>query len=145
MNSKAFFAATLMLAAMFAWLATRSQAQRPLQLGSGGRPGEFHFILREQLDHNRAEFRDMRAIVERLRFDLGASTADPGERRRMQQDLDRLMLFVDSIDLQLSVPAGTTAAQVESRLNASKGQSMCGSCHGDLGAGTSPAPEGNHH
>lgn len=140
MKARALFFATLMLAVMFAWLATRSQAQRPLQLGSGGRPGEFHFILREQLDHNRVQFRDMRAILERLRFDLGATTADPGERRRMQQDLDRLMLFVDSMDQQLSVPAGTTAALVESRLNNSKGQAMCGACHGS-GNGVPGVPE----
>ena len=105
----------------------RSTAQQRNQLG--GRPGEFHFILKEQADHNRAEFREMQVRIERMRADVLASAANDVTRSRMISDLDSFQMFVASMETQLSTPVGQTAGDVELRLNSVKGQANCGTCH----------------
>jgi len=107
----------------------RSKAQQRSQLG--GRPGEFHFILKEQADYNRAEFREMHLRIENIRTDILANATNEGTRKRMLADLDGFELFVASMEAQLTLPAGQTAGEVELRLNAAKGQVNCGTCHDD--------------
>jgi hypothetical protein len=105
----------------------RSTAQQRTQLG--GRPGEFHFILKDQADHNRAEFREMQVRLERMRTDVIASASSEAVRKRMLSDLDGFQLFVTSMEAQLNSPAGQTAGEVEAHLNGVKGQANCGMCH----------------
>jgi hypothetical protein len=107
-----------------------SLAQQRSQFG--GRPGEFHFILKEQADHNRAEFREMHLRVERMKADVLANTANDESRKRMLSNLDSFELFVASMEAQLSLPVGQTAGEVETRLNLVKGQANCGTCHEDV-------------
>ena len=107
--------------------APRSTAQQRTQLG--GRAGEFHFILKEQADHNRTEFREMQVRIERLRADITGSATDDVTRQRMLADISGVELFVTSMEAQLSTPAGQTAGEVEARLNTVKGHVNCGTCH----------------
>lgn len=107
--------------------APRSTAQQRMQLG--GRPGEFHFILKEQADYNRSQFREMQVRIERLRSDISKTATDDATRRRMLADVAGFELFATSMEAQLSTPAGQTAGEVESRLNVVKGQMNCGTCH----------------
>jgi len=104
-----------------------STAQQRSQMG--GRPGEFHFILKDQADHNRVEFREMQLRIERLRADVMNSASDEATKRRMLADIDRFALFASSMEAQFSNPAGQTAGEVEQRLNLVKGQMLCGACH----------------
>ena len=104
-----------------------STAQQRLQLG--GRTGEFHFILKEQADHNREAFREMNLRIERMRLDIAANANNEATRIRMLSDLDGFQLFVASMQAQLDSPAGQTAGEVEARLNNVKGQAHCGTCH----------------
>jgi hypothetical protein len=106
-----------------------SKAQQRSQFG--GRPGEFHFILKEQADHNRAEFRELHLRVERMKADVIASAANDETRKRLLNDVESFELFVSSMEAQLSLPAGQTAGDVETRLNFVKGQANCGTCHED--------------
>ncbi len=116
----------LVFAAMVT-VATRSRAQQRSQMG--GRPGEFHFILKEQADYNRTQFREMQTRIARMRADVMASTTDEATRVRMLQSLDQLSLFITSIELQLTTPVGQTAGEVEQRLNYVKGEATCVLCH----------------
>ncbi len=127
-----FFAGTVVL--ILGAGDSRSNAQHRQQMG--GRPGEFHFILKEQADHNRAEFREMETRLGRMRADVVAISADDATRQRMLNDLDQLGLFVSSMEAQLATPAGQTAGEVEQRLNYAKGQMACGVCHGGPARGT---------
>ncbi|HEX8925544.1 MAG TPA: hypothetical protein VF786_07105 [Terriglobales bacterium] len=96
---------------------------------SGGRTGEFHFILREQAIENQRQFREMHYSIEHLRSTVLPTVADPDARARFAEDLTRWEFFVRSMETQFTVPAGATAANVETRLNSAKGQSMCVACH----------------
>jgi hypothetical protein len=96
---------------------------------SGGRTGEFHFILRDQAIENQRQFREMRYSLERLRATVLPTINDPDARTRATEELSRWEFFVRSMETQLTVPVGATAANVETRLNAAKGQMMCVACH----------------
>jgi hypothetical protein len=124
-------AAVCLIALSIAPMGPGPRAQQRSQLG--GRPGEFHFILKEQADHNRAEFRDMQLRIERMRADIAAMASNDTTRRRMLADLDTYQLFVSSMETQLSSPVGQTAGDVEQRLNSAKGQANCGTCHENAG------------
>ncbi len=104
-------------------------AQEHSQLG--GRPGEFHFILKDQADSNRAQFRTMQVRIDRMRADVLASATDEATRSRLIADLNQIQLFVASMETQLSLPVGQTAGDVEQRLNLVKGQANCATCHED--------------
>jgi hypothetical protein len=104
-----------------------SIAQQRTQLG--GRPGEFHFILKEQADYNRVQFRETQMRIQRLRSEIIANSSDEAKRTRMLTDLDQFAMFVASMETQLSTPAGQTAGEVEQRLNVVKGQTNCATCH----------------
>ncbi len=112
------------------FVVSRVTAQQRQQMG--GRPGEFHFILKDQADHNRAEFRNMQTRITRMKADVMASAADEGTRARMLQNLDQFSLFVSSMEAQLTVPAGQTAGDVEQRLNFAKGEAACVMCHENM-------------
>ena len=120
-------AAVCLIATSFSPFSPRTTAQQRNQLG--GRPGEFHFILKDQADHNRAAFREMQFRIERMRADVLASSANEGTRARMISDLDNFQMFVASMETQLSTPVGQTAGDVELRLNVAKGQANCSTCH----------------
>ena len=105
----------------------RLSAQQRTQLG--GRPGEFHFILKEQADYNRLQFREVQMRIQRLRTEIVASSSDEARRARMLADLDQFEMFLASMQTQLSTPAGQTAGEVEQRLNLVKGQNNCTTCH----------------
>jgi hypothetical protein len=124
-------AAVCLIAISIAPMGPGPRAQQRSQLG--GRPGEFHFILKEQADHNRAEFREMQLRIERMRTDIAATASNDATRRRMLADLDSYQLFVSSMETQLSTPVGQTAGDVEQRLDATKGQANCGTCHENAG------------
>jgi len=126
--------AVCLIATSFSPFAARSRAQQRNQLG--GRPGEFHFILKEQADHNRREFREMQSRIERMRTDVLASATSDATRARMISDLDNFQMFVASMETQLGTPVGQTAGDVELRLNSVKGQANCGTCHQNEGART---------
>ncbi len=122
-----FITAFCLLAIAISPFALRSTAQQRTQFG--GRPGEFHFILKEQADYNRSQFREMQMRVQHLRTEIVASASDEARRTRMLADLDQLEMFVASMQTQLSIPAGQTAGEVEQRLNSVKGQANCATCH----------------
>jgi cytochrome c553 len=124
-------ATVCLIAVSIAPMGPGPSAQQRTQLG--GRPGEFHFILKEQADHNRAEFREMQLRIERMRTDISATAANDATRRRMLADLDSYQLFVSSMEAQLTSPVGQTAGDVEQRLEAQKGQANCGTCHENAG------------
>jgi hypothetical protein len=119
---------------MLSQLAPRSTAQQRAQMG--GRPGEFHFILKEQAEHNRAEFREMQVRIERMRADITKSSTDDVTRARLLGDVSSFEMFVTSMEAQLTSPAGQTAGEVEARLNTVKGQVNCGTCHEGSSAST---------
>ncbi|HEX8925714.1 MAG TPA: hypothetical protein VF786_07965 [Terriglobales bacterium] len=96
---------------------------------SGGRSGEFHFILREQAIENHRQFHEMHLSIERLRSMVLPGIADPDARARAAEEITRWDFFVRSMETQFTVPAGATAANVETRLNSAKGQTMCVACH----------------
>ncbi len=127
MKGRVLMGGVLLIALALAWLSAHSQQQRSGQMG--GRPGEFHFILKEQADYNRVQFRQMRTTLERMRADVAASAADEATRTRMLQDMQSMELFVSSMEAQLTTPVGQTAGDVENRLNHIKGQMACGVCH----------------
>ena len=116
----------LLLFMLFFAPVTASRAQ---QRQMGGRPGEFHFILKDQADHNRAQFRDMQVRLARMRSDIATSQIDEAKRQRMLADLDEMGGFVSSMEIQFTIPAGQTAGEVEQRLNYAKGETACQVCH----------------
>ncbi len=118
---------TLLIALTVISTVVRVRAQQRQQMG--GRPGEFHFILKEQADHNRIQFREMQGRIARMKADVMAASTDEATRARMLQNVDQFSLFTASMEAQLTVPVGQTAADVEQRLNYSKGQLACGFCH----------------
>lgn len=118
-----FIALLVLLAAPY----HHSRAQQRTQMG--GRPGEFHFILKDQADHNRVAFRDMQGRIARMRTDIMTASVDDATRARMLQNLDEFSLFVSSMDAQLNTSAGQTAGDVEQRLNYAKGEQACSLCH----------------
>ncbi len=137
MRSRLLSLAVLSVALFFAWIAS-GHAQYPHQ-PQGGRPGEFHFILHEQLQQDRAQFRDVRATIDILRYQVSRSKDDAATQRDMLNSLERLRLFVDSMETQLTTSASPTALLVERKLNTIKGDRQCGACHGGL-AEVEPVP-----
>jgi hypothetical protein len=129
MKRISLIAAFCLIALSISPFTQRSTAQQRMQLG--GRPGEFHFILKEQADYNRAQFRDMQLRIERMRTEIAGSSTDDAKRARMIADLNQFEMFVASMQTQLSIPAGQTAGAVEQRLNVVKGEANCGTCHED--------------
>jgi uncharacterized protein (DUF3084 family) len=117
----------LLMAAVWPIEIGKASQDRTSQMG--GRPGEFHFILKEQADLNRIEFREVQARLERLKVEVAANASDDAANRRMLADLDSVSLFAASMQAQFEAPVGQTAGQVEQRLNTVKGQVMCGACH----------------
>ncbi len=94
----------------------------------GGRPGVFHFVTNEQA---MSDARDLKEAVEALdRIQAGMASLNAPARELMQGDLLRVRQFAMNVHAARTTNAGTTASQVESRLNESKGKFMCGACHG---------------
>ncbi|HMK31648.1 MAG TPA: hypothetical protein VK473_18335 [Terriglobales bacterium] len=95
---------------------------------SGGRPGIFRFIPREQLVADRAEIQQLRASLERWQL-LASGVQDPITRRRLEADLELWQVHLDRAQLRLTASASPTAQAVEMQLNDMKGTRMCGVCH----------------
>jgi hypothetical protein len=144
MKPRYYLVFAFLAAILIAWYSSSAQPGRRSGPVQAGRPGEFHFILAEQAEQNRLQFREVRAALERLRAELATSQLDGERRTRAQQDVDRLNLFVLSMEMQLTLPAGSTAGQVEARLNSSKGESMCGACHAQTSAALFSGPVASH-
>lgn len=94
----------------------------------GARPGSFHFLTNEQSNADAAQLKLALAALERL--ESSATKLDPRTRDQFTSDLKTLRALATSFQERRTAPAGETAAQVEQRLNAAKGQFMCGACHG---------------
>ncbi len=140
MRKRLLFLAVTVLAVGGTWIAVRAQVRHyPNQLG--GRPGEFHFILEDQANYNRAQFREMRFTLQQLRKDVLASATDEQTRQRMLRQLDGLGQFVGSMESQFTIPVGQTAGEVEERLNNVKGHASCTTCHALSSAEMAPCHE----
>ncbi len=94
----------------------------------GARPGSFHFVTNEQSNVDAAQLKQAVAALDRL--ESSAAKLDPRMREQFVADLKTLRAVTDAFQERRTKPAGDTAAQVEQRLNAAKGQFMCGACHG---------------
>src|SRR5579884_3661144 len=122
------FVALLLAAAGVSVRNAAAQAPPDVPRGiSGGRPGIFRFIPREQLQAERAELTQLRASLERIR--AGVSTIqDPAQRRQLDSDLDQWQIHLDRTQQRMTTSASSTAQMVELQLNDIKGQRMCGMC-----------------
>ena len=94
----------------------------------GGRPGTFHFVTNEQTMAEAADLQKAVSAVAAIEEKMAALT--PSERERFAPELNTLKTFVAQVDSSRNSSAGKTAAEIEQRLNASKGKFMCGACHG---------------
>ncbi len=94
----------------------------------GGRPGSFHFVTNEQTMADATQLQEAFAALDRL--DSNIARLDPKVRDQYSKDMKTLRGFALAVHKQRSASAGTTASEVEQRLNEAKGTSMCGACHG---------------
>jgi len=110
----------------------------------GGRPGTFHFVTNEQTMANATELQKAFASLDALEREV--SRISPAVRTRLQPQVEQLRAFALAVHAQNGTSAGETAAEVEERLNAAKGEFMCGACHGHgmmhgrMGHGGGPRP-----
>jgi hypothetical protein len=94
----------------------------------GGRPGTFHFTTNEQTMADARALKLAFAALDSL--DNRLSSLEPSRRAEFEKDLATLRSFAEQVHSGSKGTAGETAAKVEQRLNDSKGNRMCGACHG---------------
>jgi hypothetical protein len=94
----------------------------------GGRPGTFHFVTNEQTMADARALKQAFAALDRL--DDRVSGVETSGRAEFEKDLAILRSFAEQVHSRSDGTAGATAAKVEQRLNDSKGNRMCGACHG---------------
>jgi hypothetical protein len=94
----------------------------------GGRPGTFHFVTNEQTMADARALQEAFASVDRLEANLAG--VKEKDRAPLSADVRTLRAFLLELHRQRAASAGATAQEVELRLNAAKGNFMCGGCHG---------------
>lgn len=124
----------VVLLGMLAWAATQEIAKFEVPVlpterdEFGGRPGTFHFVTNEQ---KMADAAELKKAMEALgRIETAAQSMSKTERERFATDVAMVKQFATNVHLRRHGSAGTTAKEIEERLNASKGKFMCGACHG---------------
>jgi len=124
----------VVLLGMLAWAATQEIAKFEVPVlpterdEFGGRPGSFHFVTNEQKMADAAELK--KAIEALGRIETAAHSMSKTERDRFAADVAMVKQFATNVHARRHGSAGTTAKEIEERLNASKGKFMCGACHG---------------
>ena len=96
---------------------------------ASGRPGVFRFYPLQEIQGDRSEVAELRAGGERLQALLPA-VDDARARQELKAQLQRWQSHLNREEQRMRVSAGPTAAQVETRLNAMKGERTCAVCHG---------------
>ena len=94
----------------------------------GARPGTFHFVTNEQAMSDATELKQALTALDNL--DSAVAALDKAARDRISPDLQVVRQFAVSVHQRRTNSAGTSAAEVEQRLNEAKGKFMCGACHG---------------
>lgn len=124
----------VVLLGMLAWAATQEIAQFEVPVlpterdEFGGRPGTFHFVTNEQ---KMADAAELKKAMEALgRIETAAQSMSKTERERFATDVAMVKQFATNVHSRRHGSAGTTAKEIEERLNAFKGKLMCGACHG---------------
>lgn len=92
----------------------------------GARPGTFHFVTNEQAIADAVEMKRAFEALDRLE----AATTGKSESAKMAEDLRVVRAFATNVQRERTSSAGDSAKAIEARLNAAKGNFMCGACHG---------------
>jgi hypothetical protein len=125
----------IVLVVLIALIVLPLNSQQPgIPRNQAGRPGTFHFVPLEQSEKQAAEIQRVNESLMRLGGAI-AALPDENTRQQMISELVTISTFVRNVE-ERQKPAGITAAEVETQLNAAKGEAHCGTCH----AGTAQRP-----
>ena len=119
-----------------------NQAAQSSDPHASGRPGVFRFHPYKEMQQDRVELAELRVGIERLQH-LLPDVQDATAQQELKTQLAHWQSRILREEQRLDTSASPMAAEVEMRLNAMKGSSTCGVCHGteNIGIGGVPGPD----